>query len=292
MGWVRSVLVLSAVAVCVGACGGNPRPDPTGGASPLVTKLLVFVVENHSFDQMREGMPEAFDLARRYGYATSYRAVAHPSLPDYIAIAAGRRYDVTDDGPPSKHRLEGSSVFGRAIRAGKTARIYAESMSGDCAVTDTDSGYLARHNPWVYFINERRMCLGNDLPMSRLPRDLAAQRLPTVGMVVPNRCHDGHNCPLVKVDSWLRGQVDAIMQRPDWRSGHLCVVVTADEDDHSQGNKVLTIVLHPSLDHRVVGTPLTHYSLTRMYEDVAGLAHLANAATAPSMTSAFGLQVR
>jgi len=34
---------------------------------------------------------------------------------------------------------------------------------------------------------------------------------------------------------------------------------------------------------------LTHYSLTRLYEDVAGASHLNNAASAPSMSTAFGL---
>ena len=55
---------------------------------------------------------------------------------------------------------------------------------------------------------------------------------------------------------------------PDWKSGRLAVVLTADEDDHTQGNKVLTVVIHPSQGHHVVGTRLTHYSLTRLYDEV------------------------
>ena len=39
----------------------------------------------------------------------------------------------------------------------------------------------------------------------------------------------------------------------------------------------------------MVSTPLTHYSLTRLYEDVVGTPHLNNAVGAPSMSSAFGL---
>ena len=76
---------------------------------------------------------------------------------------------------------------------------------------------------------------------------------------------------------------------PDWRSGRLAVVLTADEDDHNQGNTVLTTVIHRSQNHHVVNTRLTHYSLTRLYDEVAGLPYLHNAATAPSMAKAFGL---
>jgi PKD repeat protein len=40
---------------------------------------------------------------------------------------------------------------------------------------------------------------------------------------------------------------------------------------------------------KVVSTALTHYSLTRFYEDVAGTTRLNGAATAPDMATAFGL---
>jgi phosphatidylinositol-3-phosphatase len=74
-----------------------------------------------------------------------------------------------------------------------------------------------------------------------------------------------------------------------WQSGHLAVVITADEDDGSQGNKVLTVVMHPSQQSRVVRRRLTHYSLTRLYEDVLGARYLGRASGAPSMSRAFRL---
>jgi acid phosphatase len=80
-----------------------------------------------------------------------------------------------------------------------------------------------------------------------------------------------------------------IFDGPDWRSGHLAVVLTADEDDSSAGNNVLTVVIHPSQKGNVVTSPLTHYSLTRLYEEVAGVPYLFASASAPSMTTAFGL---
>src|ERR1019366_10442785 len=76
---------------------------------------------------------------------------------------------------------------------------------------------------------------------------------------------------------------------PDWKSGHLAVVLTADEDDQSAGNTVLTVVIHPSQKAHVVTTALTHYSLTRLYEEVAGTAYLFGAASAPSRATPFGL---
>lgn len=40
-----------------------PEPDDT------VTKVLVFIEENHSLAQMKSGMPYAFSLAKQFGYA-------------------------------------------------------------------------------------------------------------------------------------------------------------------------------------------------------------------------------
>lgn len=79
------------------------------------------------------------------------------------------------------------------------------------------------------------------------------------------------------------------MAGPDYRSGRLAIVVTADEDDGSQGNTVLTVVVHPSRHGSLVSTPLSHLSLCRLYTEVLGVAPLREAASAPSMAAAFHL---
>ena len=269
------------------ALASAPRVTPR-----VVTKLLVFVVENHSLRQMRSGMPYTARLARRYGYAVDYRAVTHPSLPNYLAIASGSTHGVRDDSPPASHRLRGRTVFGQALARGRTAKVYAEGMPSRCALTNGGNRYAVRHNPWTYFVRERRACRRHDVPMSAFAADVDRGRLPNAGMVVPNLCNDAHDCSLSGADAWLHTRLSRVWQGPDWRSGHLAVVVTADEDDHSQGNKVLTVVVHPSQHSRVVRGRLTHYSLTRLYEDVLGARHLRRAAGAPSMTRAFHLPTR
>jgi phosphatidylinositol-3-phosphatase len=67
------------------------------------------------------------------------------------------------------------------------------------------------------------------------------------------------------------------------------VIVTADEDDSSQGNKVLTVVMHAGDPHRVVTTHLTHYSWTRYMAQITGTTALLAGANAPDMQAAFGL---
>src|SRR4051812_17226731 len=306
--WFRRALVLAPVALLASSLTGSPAPARTApaqtapaptatssvagtAARPVVTKLLVFVEENHSLAQMRNGMPYTFGLAKTYGYATNYRALRHPSLPNYIAIAGGGTYGIHDDHGPAAHRLTGRSVFGQALRHHKTAATYADGMPEDCALAN-HGRYAVRHNPWTYFTRERAACRKHDRPMAAFVSDVRTGRLPRVGMVVPNLCHDAHDCDLATADAWFESIMGRIRRGPDWRAGRLAVVLTADEDDRTDGNRVLTTVIHPSQRHHVVTTRLDHYSLTRLYDEVAGLPYLHRAASAPSMAKAFQLPVR
>jgi hypothetical protein len=260
-----------------------------------VTKVLTIVEENHSLEQMKAGMPYLYSLAQRFSYANNYVAIRHPSLPNYLAIAGGDTFGVTDDADPASHPLSGQSVFGQAIAQGRTAGVYAESMPGNCVPSgNTAKGYAVKHNPWPYFVDERALCNAFDTPETGFGAAVSANALPNAGMLIPNQCNDAHDCSLGTADGWLKNRLPNILASSDFTSGKLAVVVTADEDDNTSGNKVLTVVLHASLDgsHKVVSTALTHYSLSRFYSQTTGGSPLRKAAAAPDMAEAFGLTVR
>lgn len=292
------VLVLG-LSGCSGTSSAPPSASPVTALAGIAavrpaaaTKVLVFVEENHSLSQMTSEMSNTVSLAGQFGYATSYTAIGHPSLPNYVAIAGGQSYGITDDKPPSVNGVHGTSVFGQAVAAGKTAGVYVDGMTQNCATSNGGSDYAVKHNPWAYFLDERDSCLRYDVPVNQLGAAITAGTLPNVGMVIPNLCNDAHNCPLSTADSWFGAWMAQLVRGPDWKSGHLVVVLTADEDDRSAGNTVLTVVIHPSQKKHVVVSALTHYSLTRLYEEVAGTAYLFNAGSAPSMASAFGLPLK
>lgn len=285
---------LMMIAVCAALLTAAEKPA-TVRANPAervvsapVSKVVVFVFENHSLAQMKTGMPYMFGLAQQYGFASNYRAIRHPSLPNYLAMVSGSTHGVKDNNPPAVNTLTGQTVFGQALAAGRTAKLYAESMPGRCWLTKSKS-YVVKHNPWAYFVDERSACNLYDVPLTQLGTDAANGTLPNVGMVVPNQANNGHNRGLDYADAWFEARMRSVFAGPDWLSGRLAVIVTADEDDRLSGNSVLTAVIHPSQDGRVVTTPLTHYSLTRLLEDVSHSPYLDGAATAPDMVAAFGL---
>jgi acid phosphatase len=179
-------------------------------------------------------------------------------------------------------------VFGQAVASGRTAGVYAEGMPSACSTADHD-GYAVRHNPWTYFVGEQGTCASYDVALTELGEDVTDGTLPAVGMAVPDLCNDAHDCGLDVADRWMRDVVGKVMAGPDWRSGRLAVVITADEDDKHHDNVVLTAVLHPAVDHVVVATRLDHYALSRALSEVAGAPPLRKAAAAPSLLAAFGL---
>jgi acid phosphatase len=237
-------------------------------------------------------MPYTYRLARTYGYASSYFGVRHPSLPNYLAIASGSTHGVTTDAaPPDNVAVRGPSVFGEAIAAGRTAAVYVDAMPGRCSAV-SGGRYAVKHNPWPYFAQEQALCRAHDLPVSALGPAVDEGALPNAAMVVPDLCHDAHDCSLATADRWFEQWMTRIQAGPDWKSGRLAVVLTADEDDRSAGNRVLTVVAHPSQRHRVVTARLDHYSLTRLYAEVTGTRPLGRARTARSIAEAFALPLR
>lgn len=267
---------------------GNPPPPPPSS----ITKLLVIIEENHSLSEMESGMPYLYGLAKKYSYATNYKAITHPSCPNYIAIAGGSTFGITNDNDPSSNASfvgSAKSVFDTALAAGKTAKLYAEDMQGNCEMTN-NGNYAVRHNPWTYFASYRSNANLYDVPMAgHFSNDVASNSLPNVSMLIPNIINDAHDGTLAQADSWLQTNLPSVLASSDFTSGKLVVVITADEDDSSQSNTVLTTVLHSSLSAQVVSTALTHYSLTGYFAHVTGTTPLLNGASAPSFANAFGL---
>jgi phosphatidylinositol-3-phosphatase len=280
-----SVLTLTAAVLA---------PATAHATTASVTKVLVFIEENHSMNEMRSGMPYLYAQAIKYGYADHYTATSHPSLPNYLAIVGGSTFGVTDDGSPSQHPEPTPNVYSAAIAAGRTAKSYAESMPSDCNKI-TSGSYAARHNPWVYFPTDA-MCTNYDVPSGttssgQLRRAIVNGSLPAVGLVTPNLQHDAHDGTLAAADAWLKKWLTLVFGSADWTAGRLAVIVTGDEDDGSQQNTVLTVVLHSSQAGHVVSTPLNHYSLTGLLTQVAHAPCLRNGCSAANFAAAFGLPI-
>jgi hypothetical protein len=295
---------VSTPAVSTPAVGSPPVASPSvpvgagpGGSGPAgrPTKMLTIVEENHGEQAALAQMPYLAGLSATYGRTSGYRAVAHPSLPNYLALVGGSTFGVSDDKGPAEHPVSGPSVFDQAISAGRTVTAYIEAMPAPCALTSSGR-YAVRHNPWTYFADpaERANCQAHDVPAGtptagRLHDDVTAGTLPTLGWVTPDLCDDAHDCPPGVADDWLRSWIPVIMGGPDYRAGRLAIVVTFDEAEESGANTVLTTLIAPGVRRVVSPTSCSHYCWTRYAAELTGSPPLRQAAGVPSLSTAFGL---
>ena len=282
----------------VSSAAATPATSPAAGpATPAATpgragKLLVIMEENHSAGEvLPSGMPYLWRLARRYGYATDWNAIGHPSLPNYLAIFAGSAFiNPPDCSPGSGCSYPGPSVFGQALARGETARAYQESMPQRCD-TSSSGEYAVKHNPWAYFPAEAAACRAGDLPAGTpargaLAADVRSGTLPAIGMITPNLMNDAHDGTLAQADAWLHGWLPVIMSGPDWREGRLAIVVVFDEGDTT--NQVPFVLLAPWVSATVLRRPADHYALTRLIDEVIGAPPLRHAGHAVNIAPRFG----
>lgn len=274
-----------------------PTPEPTQSSSPTAgfDKVLVILEENRSVTDVNQNMPFLAAQTRRFASATHYYAITHPSLPNYIVIAGGSTLGVGDDEGPDQHVLPGTSVFGQALASGHTAKTYAEAMPRNCALRNQKT-YAVRHNPWTYFADpaERKACQKFDVPAGSptsgaLSTDIGKGDLPTVSMVIPDLCNDGHDCSATVTDRWLHSWLPVIERGSDFRSGRLAIIVTWDEDDGTAKNHIAFTVINQHLRNRRVSTRLDHRALSATISTLVGAKPLGGADAVPDLAEEFGL---
>ncbi|MFI5282085.1 MAG: alkaline phosphatase family protein [Candidatus Dormibacterales bacterium] len=236
--------------------------------------VFVIVMENRSPTEALAGSFTA-SLAATYAMAADYHAVAHPSVPNYLALTSGSTWGVTDD---SYHVLPTADLGDELTSAGVSWRAYMEGMV-DAGCLQSPLPYDPGHNPFAFYGGR---CPPNVVSLSPLAADLAGVT-PYLSWIAPDRCHDEHDCSVTIGDAWLRQEVGAITQSEAWRSGGV-LFITWDEDDGSAGNQVLALVISPGGPHVVSQRPYSHYSLLATVQDLLRVKRLGLAVKAQAMT--------
>jgi phospholipase C len=290
--FLSALVALSALHLTgASSLAGTTRPCGSVRTPPRVYRhVLVIVLENHSFSQVAHSSPYLDALAERCGLATQYFAVTHPSLPNYLALTSGGTDGMSSD--CTRCSTAAPSIF---EQLGSDWRSYLESMPVRGYRGAARGEYAKKHNPAAYYSRIVRTYAGNAVPLESpgggLLADLRLGRLARFSLIVPNLCHDEHDCSLATGDAWLRRWVPRILVSHAYREAGTVLFVTYDEGT-ALDNRVYTVVVSPSTPPgRVVSTPFDHYSLLRTAEQLLGLRCLGHACDPQraSMRSAFGL---
>jgi hypothetical protein len=191
--------------------------------------IVEIMMENTSYGTIIGNplAPNINALANKYGLATNYFGVTHPSEPNYVANIGGSFFGIQDDnqfyctpalattdpncaGTTVDHTVSAQSLADQLTAAGKTWKGYFQSLppmppAGQLVMTgpnangpytfkwpsNTDALYASKHNPFVNFTGTQG-ALTNMVPDTQLFADLATNKLPNYSLVVPDQCHDMH----------------------------------------------------------------------------------------------------
>ena len=291
------VTLVFALVGCAGGAANVLPPIPIPGqTNPQFGHVFIVVEENASYPDVigSSSMPYFNSLANKYGLATNYYANLHPSIPNYFELTAGRTLTIDDAQTPKSFPVMVDNVVHELLAAGKTWKSYAEDLPS-AGYTGGDSGkYLVRHNPLAYIkeVQDTPAQAQNLVPFSEFTADLPTANLPEYSFIVPNSCNDAHDCPLSTADTWLKNNIDPLINSPVFQKDGLLIIVFDEGNnlDFTQGGgHVACVVVSPfsKLGYKSIAL-YQHQSVLRLMLEGLGVTKLpGDAATAPAMWEFF-----
>ena len=277
---IRVALALFLAVACTG------QSAATRQAVPRFEHVIVVVLENKNQASLlgNSDAPNFNAYAKRYAVLSRYGGVAHPSLPNYLALVSGSTHGITTD--CTTCLVSGRNLADTLERAHLSWKTYAEGLPRPGFTGGSAGRYAKKHVPFLYFRNvvSKPARLRRIVPLRQFSRDLAASALPSFSLIVPNLCHDMHDCSVERGDTWLGGFLSPLLRNP--KLAHSVLFVTTDEPSTAQAtDAVPALALGPLVvPGSTYSRRTSHYGLLRTIEDAWGLPRLGHSAQARPIT--------
>jgi hypothetical protein len=290
---VRLFALLFGLATLVVA--GIPGVALGASSVPRFNHVYLIVMENHEYGSIvgNSSAPFINSLISKYGLATNYNAIGHPSEPNYIAMFAGSTLGVTTDG---RYDLGASNLADQIDAAGKSWHVYEQDYPGHCSPASSAKGgvdlvglagyYFRKHDPAISFTD----ISGHPARCSRITSlSSFSPSAANFELIVPNTYNDMHSASVATGDSFLKRFVPLITSSAAF--GHSLLVITWDEGSTriGGGGRVATLVVSPLLMSSGIRSSVAHnhYSLLRTIEAGLGLPCLRQTCTSNDLREFF-----
>ncbi len=287
----RLPAVLALLALATAGCGntraGSPLAVGSVAALPASARshVVVVVVENAEFPEVigNPTAPYINSLARRYGLAMQSYAIAHPSLPNYLALTSGSTHGIDSD--CTSCSVTAPNIVDELEAAGRSWKGYMEDLPHPCFLGAGSGAYAKKHDPFAYYddVASNPVRCHKIVPFTALSADLRSGTLPDYSFITPNLCDDAHDCSLQTADRFLARTLPAVIHELGPRG---FLVVTWDEGTldigccgAAHGGKIATVVAGPGVARGARETqPVDHYGVLATIEHALGLHALGSSA--------------
>jgi phosphatidylinositol-3-phosphatase len=168
----RFAIALALATLC--GCGSGAhagRPLDVGALralpAPDSSRVVEIVMENAERDEVvgSADAPYLASLIARYALAERSFAIAHPSLPNYLALVSGSTGGVESD--CTACTVHTRNLVDELEAAGISWKAYLEDVPTPCFSGASAGAYAKKHNPFIYFDDISR---ARALPQARRVR--------------------------------------------------------------------------------------------------------------------------
>jgi acid phosphatase len=279
---VGSTLRVTVIATNEAGSSQPSRSAPTavvtGQTTASPAHVMVIVEENRNRSEVigASSMPYLNSLARKYGNTSKWNGVAHPSLPNYLALISGSTQGVTDDG--CGYSFAGTPTIGSELSlAGISWKAYLEDLPEAGSEVCTSGEYAKKHNPFAYFPETNGP---NVVPASQFTTDESSGQLPDFIFYVPNLINDGHDGTNEQVDNYLKGLIPGLLAS-SWYAEDGTIIITWDESNGEE--EIPTVVVHGSGSSQLLTAAGNHYGTLATIESLYAVPLLGHAAGATTL---------
>ncbi|MBZ5545303.1 MAG: zinc dependent phospholipase C family protein [Acidobacteriia bacterium] len=263
-----------------------PAPALVVSAGKHFDRVLIIVLENQNYSAAMKD-PFLAQLAETGASFSNFKALIHPSYPNYLAMVAGSLFGVRSNDQITLPDDNGH----RTIADFLDWKNYAEDYPSQPQPFLGDRGkYSRKHVPFLSFAKIQQESFGNVVsvstkdPHNRFVADVEDFRsdpkkhaLPRYMFYSPNADDDGHDPVLLpgrelrKASSWLNKFLKDSFPLDEKMKGTL-VIVTFDESQwFEKTERIYTVFLGDMVKPGEITKTYTHYSVLRTIEDNFGL---------------------
>jgi phosphatidylinositol-3-phosphatase len=265
-------LVATQAPTVVATTTSTATPQATvADIVPNFDHIVMILLENEYYQDVigNVELPKFNALGQQNVLLSNYSAIAHPSLPNYLALVSGSTQNVTSDCMDCF--FDRPNLADEIEASGRTWKSYEEGMPAPCFLGDAGA-YAQWTNPLIYFDSIRKdktRCDRSIVPLSQLTTDLAANQLPNFSWIAPNLCDSGHSCNAAKADGWVSAMVAKLEASPALGQKSL-IIITFDEgvERNTSGmnantrGQIATVLISPLARQGFKDTTAySHYSL-------------------------------
>lgn len=254
----------------------------------LIQNVVIIIMENKGYSQIIDASdaPYQNQLAKNYASASEYYGVYPDSLPNYIAIISGYRYITDDKDPEMVAPFKNPTIVDLLQSNNLTWKGYFEDIPEKCYTKDSGkSGYIAHHNPFVYFDIRNDDRCDNTVGLDNFFKDLSNGTVPNYSFIVPNNIHNTHDSTVAQGDKWLSTFVPKIINSTVFANTALFIVYDEGQKHdksgfgsgpyEAKGGRLPLILVSPLAREGFVSqVQYSHYNLLSTVEKILGLGSL------------------